>query len=220
MNNFSSLTGIDSMPSPSERLNALPILGNIVDHGFWFAFTVSLVASPGLMFLLAGTLERRMLWPKEQYYGFLYGDIALALSVGSTAALASSLPEISTFFTSRVWHWSAFLAAVVLGLALWLNERSAYSVPQLLSPTKIWHNVFLYGLLGYWLLGLGIPVLYHKLASPWAWLMILGVCVWLALNRYDSTRSGIRVAHIPFDWSHMRPMLRSISSNSSPPSVP
>lgn len=194
-----------SVAVEAQRIDAtLPFLGGVIGRGFWTLFALSLFMSPGMMYLLALVFERRVLWPREQYYGFLYGDIALGVGIATTAQLAAGLTAAQLW--SRTWHGTALITAVTLGLFLWYSERHDYPLEALLSPTKIWHNAVLYGAFGYWLLGIGLPVVWHyKLADARVALVLSMIIVWGALNATDHLHPGVRVAHVNFDWRHMRP---------------
>ncbi|MDQ0993552.1 hypothetical protein [Streptomyces sp. V3I7] len=78
---------------------------------------------------------------------------------------------------------------------------------QGLAPTKIWHQLVVYPLLGYWLWTAAIG----GLAAPGsdtadiAARVLIIVCIgaWAASNGYDRRRP--KLGHPPYDWRRLRP---------------
>src|SRR6202000_2075663 len=86
----------------------------------------------------------------------VYGDPLLAVAAGLGTWLAGPDPP------HRPAGASAGVTAVALGflfgLAQWRDERRRvyYTPAQAVAPTKIWHQVVVYPVLGYWLWTAGI----------------------------------------------------------------
>lgn len=127
---------------------------------FWAVLLGYLLVTPLLPILvIAPVCERRDLpiHPKEgQFYTFIYGDIALAL----TAASLTSVNQGGNYLPVHTWWVAAVgvvtvLAAIAMTVAEYRDAVAgkpfAYAPRAVLSPTKLYHNLVLYG--GYaWLL--------------------------------------------------------------------
>lgn len=144
--------------------------------------------------------------PRDQYRAFILGDPLLATS----AALATSVAPRNV--THRSGLTQPAVLALVAGLCLmfgiwqWREEVSSgvYSGDQAKSPTKLWHQFIVYPLIGSWLWAAAV------MAAPLAMAHLVRVCAavllvgaWGALGAYDSRH--MRLAHIPYDWFHLRP---------------
>ena len=109
---------------------------------------------------------------------------------------------------------------LLFGLAQWRDElRKGYYTPaQAVAPTKIWHQVVVYPVLGYWLWtavigGLSAP----GGAAAWTtWtgkaLLVALTGIWAATNVYD--RRHPKLGHPPFDWRRVRPHPRPWAAES------
>jgi hypothetical protein len=100
---------------------------------------------------------------------------------------------------------------LVFGLAQWRDElrRGYYTPAQAAAPTKIWHQLVVYPVLGYWLWTAAIGGLsVTGGAAAWAAkaLLLALVGVWAATNVYD--RRHPKLGHPPFDWHRVRPWPR------------
>jgi hypothetical protein len=106
---------------------------------------------------------------------------------------------------------AAVLLTLAFGLAQWRDElrRGYYTRAQAAAPTKIWHQVVVYPVMGYWLWtavigGLSAP----GGAAAWAGKILLVALTgtWAATNVYD--RRHPKLGHPPFDWRRVRPRNR------------
>jgi O-antigen/teichoic acid export membrane protein len=109
---------------------------------------------------------------------------------------------------------------LLFGLVQWRDElrRGYYTAAQAVAPTKIWHQVVVYPVLGYWLWTAGIG----GLSAPggtaaWAvWagkaLLVALTGIWVATNVYD--RRHPKLGHPPFDWRRVRPRPRPWAAES------
>ena len=93
-----------------------------------------------------------------------------------------------------------------------LERRGYYTRAQAVAPTKIWHQVVVYPVLGYWLWtavigGLSAPG-GTAAWSVWAGkaLLVALTGIWAATNVYD--RRHPKLGHPPFDWRRVRPRPR------------
>lgn len=183
----------------------LPVLGSALSHGPWIAAAASFAVTPGALWLLALLLERRRMGVRGEFLAIFLGDpllaAAVALGVGrlhgrAPAGLAG--PPYAV----------AFLAGCLgFGLVQWRAElRSGFFTrEQALAPTKIWHQLLVYPLLGYWLWTavLGALTTDGPADVSAEVLMILCVLVWLASNGYD--RRHPKLGHPPYEWRRLRP---------------
>ncbi|MEU9096545.1 hypothetical protein [Streptomyces sp. NPDC048361] len=182
-----------------------------LEHGPAWALLASFAVSPGVPALLALVLERRLLRPRHEFTAFLYGDPALAVSCAAGVLLAGS-PGASV----PVAGWPA-VAMMVLppAFGVWQarSELRAglYTWAQLLSPTKLWHQVVVYPLMTYLVGGALLRGLTSGIGGPagparWAVLAVMagGFLFWMAANVHDRRRP--RVGHPPYDWRRLRPL--------------
>lgn len=132
-------------------MNPLPVLGAPLHwHPALLALTVMAV-SPGVHLLASPLLERRKVTWRDDYAAVLIGDPLLALAAGLAASIAHPGGP-------RGWpaSWIAGCAWLLGGWAFgsWQSRHELatgrYTLAQITSPTKIWHQFVVYPLLGYW----------------------------------------------------------------------
>ena len=134
----------------------LPVLGDALRHGPWVAGLCSFAVTPGALVVIARVLERRWLVPREQFAAVTYGDPLLAVAAGLGIWLAG--PRTPHGLTGPAAGVLAVVLTLLFGLAQWRDElrRRYYTRAQAVAPTKIWHQVVVYPVLGYWLWTAGI----------------------------------------------------------------
>ena len=175
----------------------LPVLGAALRHGPWVAGLCVFAVTPGALVVIALVLERRWLVPGEQFAAVAYGDPLLAGELHGLTGPAAGI--------------AAVVLTLLFGLAQWRDEllRGYYTPAQAVAPTKIWHQVVVYPVLGYWLWtavigGLSAP------GGATAWtgkaLLVALTGIWTATNVYD--RRHPKLGHPPFDWRRVRPRPR------------
>lgn len=134
----------------------LPYLGAPLH---WHPALLALAAfavAPGVHLLLSPLLEGRKVTWRDDYAAVLIGDPLLAVAAGLSADL--SQPGGPGGWPAS---WQAGCAWIVGGCAFglwqaWHEFRlGRYSLRQLLSPTKLWHQFAVYPLLGYWVSAAG-----------------------------------------------------------------
>jgi len=132
-------------------MNTLPILGAPLHwHPALLALTAFAV-SPGVHLLASPFLERRRVTWRDDYAAVLIGDPLLALAAGLAASISGPGGP-------RGWpaSWIAGCAWLAGGWAFgaWQSRlelaAGRYTLGQILSPTKLWHQFIVYPLLGYW----------------------------------------------------------------------
>ena len=109
------------------------------------------------------------------------------------------------------------VVTLLFGLVQWRDElrRGYYTRAQAVAPTKIWHQVVVYPVLGYWLWTAGIGGLSAPGgAATWAGKALLLVLtgIWAGANVYD--RRHPKLGHPPFDWRRVRPLPRPWAAES------
>ena len=187
----------------------LPVLGDALRHGPWLAGLCSFAVTPGALIVIALVLERRWLRPREQFAAVTYGDPLLAVAVGVGVWLTGA--RVPHGLTGPAAGVAAGLLPLAFGLAQWRDElrRGYYTRAQAAAPTKIWHQVVVYPVMGYWLWtavigGLSAP----GGVAAWAGKILLVALTgtWAATNVYD--RRHPKLGHPPFDWLRVRPRNR------------
>jgi hypothetical protein len=184
----------------------LPELGDALRHGPWLAGLCSFAVTPGALIVIARVLERRWLWPREQFAAVTYGDPLLAVAVGTGVWLTGA--RVPHGLTGPAAGLAAVLLMLAFGLAQWRDElrRGYYTGAQAAAPTKIWHQVVVYPVMGYWLWTADIGGLSASGgAAVWGGkaLLVALVGTWAATNVYD--RRHPKLGHPPFDWRRGRP---------------
>jgi hypothetical protein len=193
----------------------LPVLGAALRHGPWIAASCAFAVTPGGLIVIAGVLERRWLVPREQFAAVTYGDPLLAVAVGLGIWLTG--PRMPDGLTGPAAGVAIVVIMLVFGLAQWRDElrRGYYTRAQAAAPTKIWHQVVIYPVLGYWLWTAGAGGLSAAGgAADWVRkaLLLAIVGTWAAANVYD--RRHPKLGHPPFDWRRGRPQPRPWAAES------
>jgi hypothetical protein len=194
----------------------LPVLGAALHHGPWFAGLCAFAVTPGSLVVIALVLERRWLIPREQFAAVAYGDPLLAVTAGLGVWLTG--PRTPDGLTGPAAGVTAMVIMLVFGLAQWRDElrRGYYTRAQAAAPTKIWHQVVVYPVLGYWLWTAGAGGLSAGGLSAGGWmkkvLLLALVGIWAATNVYD--RQHPKLGHPPFDWRRGRPQPRPWAAES------
>jgi hypothetical protein len=181
--------------SISDQLAVLwqPVFGLAWDHGPIVAFFTAFAASWGMMNLLAIVLERRILLPSQQYASFYKGDVwGLSVMVAALNAMARFLPRGGTaWYQATWWHalWLIIGFLVGMGYLVMEYKRGAYSLAQIFSPTKIYHNPVLFPIMFYWLIANGVPIMLYSRLGPRGilegnWVGILPLVVFIAAASY------------------------------------
>ena len=139
-------------------MNALPFLGAPLHwHPVLLALT-ALAVTPGVHLLASPLLEGRKVTWRDDYAAVLVGDPLLALAAGLGASLSQPGGP-------RGWpaSWVAGCAWLAAGWTFgsWQSRHEfvtgRYTLGQILSPTKLWHQFVVYPLLGYWVTAADLP---------------------------------------------------------------
>ena len=152
---------------------------------------------------MAAALERRLFDVRREFVALSCGDPLLAVSVAlGTWLMRGRVPSGPA---GLPFGLASLAGALSFGLLQWRAEvrRGFYTWAQALSPTKIWHQLAVYPVLGYWVWtadvgGLVVP------GPAVAKAAIVGcVAAWLLANAYD--RRHPKLGHPPYDWLRLRP---------------
>jgi len=179
-------------------------------HGPWIAALVSLTVTPVGYALMAMVLERRILRPASEFVSVSCGDPLLAIAIALGVWVLDGRPSAgiasAAVGTANLAIWLGF------GLWQWRDEirNGFYTRDQAIAPTKIWHQLVVYPVLGYWTWvacvgGLLAPAGGRAAAIVVASKAGIAVCIaaWVLTTFYD--RRHPRLGHPPYDWRRLRP---------------
>lgn len=176
----------------------------------------ALAISPGVHVVLAAVLERRLVRVRGEFVAVIYGDalLALAAAVGVWLAPGGFSRSVLALFPGAAYVLAG--GWVVFGLWQWRAEFRAgyYTRAQAVSPTKVWHQLGVYPLLGLLVGCVGVAGLLAPLpegAPPWPGALgkatiIACLAGWSAALVYD--RRHPKLGHPPYDWRRLRPVAR------------
>ncbi|MEU0965581.1 hypothetical protein ABZ357_09145 [Streptomyces sp. NPDC005917] len=185
----------------------LPWLGVPLEHGPWVAALAALAVTPGGLWVLALVLERRLMGFRTGFMAVLFGDPLLAAAVALGVRRMGAMPPSGP--AGPWWGLASGGGWLVFGLVQRYRElRSGFFTrQQALAPTKIWHQLAVYPLLGYWLWTAGVGGLLAPGTRPVdvGARAVTVVCVggWAVINGYDRHRP--KLGHPPYDWRRLRP---------------
>lgn len=196
MSNISRVTGL------------LPAFNWLEGDNLLETFARCLLVTPGGMIIIGLIFEGRIvpLNPKKQYLAFMPGDIFLSAFCALLIwmPLKTSIPT-STWYTDRWFHLTVLLMCMIGAfIAHFAIEAQSYTLRSLNSPTKMYHDIVLYGMYSYVMCGVGVPKLLSGNLSGIRLLIFVPLLIWLMLAVADSTSSKIanqkrEFAH-PTDW--------------------
>jgi hypothetical protein len=180
----------------------LPVLGAALRHGPWVAAGASLAVTPVGFAVIAAVFERRLFRVRREFVALSVGDPLLAVSVALGVWLARGRAPGGP---AALPFGLAFLGVcLAFGLVQWRAElRSGfYTRAQAFSPTKIWHQLVVYPVLGYWFWTADLGGLLAPGPGPAKAAIASCTAAWLAANAYD--RRHPKLGHPPYDWSRLR----------------
>jgi hypothetical protein len=183
-------------------------------HGALITLLAALIVATGIMLVLGRVLERRWLRPSDMALAFTVGDPALAVAIA--IGVHTMGPRQPCGVIGPAGQFAASGAWLIFGLWQWRAEIAAgiYTRGQALSPTKIWHQVVIYPLLGAWTLVGVVGGLMDVARNPGASAAIIIFLVIWAGTLVHNTRHP-RLGHPPYDWTHLRPFPPPWGMNSS-----
>ena len=144
----------------------LPVLGAALRHGPWIAALCTFAVASGSLIVIARALERRWLVPREQFAAVSYGDPLLAVAAGLGVWLTGARTPHG--LTRQATGVATVVIMLAFGLVQWRDElrRDYYTRAQAAAPTKIWHQLVIYPVLGYWLWTAGVGGLSAPAGRP------------------------------------------------------
>jgi len=124
---------------------------------FLMVFTMTIVMTSALQLVFDG----RVVPLRNQYLGFIIGDVLLALIAALATRITQQDPAAAVHSTT---YWSWWALGGILGALLFIGGEYAqgklHTIRDLLtSPPLIWHHIGLFGLLIPVLGGVIIPLL-------------------------------------------------------------
>ncbi len=137
----------------AQRIGLPPLMGSITSHSFIVVLIICWAITPSMMIIIGFFGESRIIpmSPRDQFLSFFPGDLILGGGVACLIAAAHGLPNGHRWYSSPILHLVvssiSMVAAYYLTKAEW--KTGAYPKRAILSPTKIYHNFFLYGVYGY-----------------------------------------------------------------------
>lgn len=185
-----------------------PLLSPALSHGPLAALAAALIVSPVAHWLVAAVFERRVLRCRREFTAVVFGDplLALACACGVWASPAGPSALMRPYVAGD--GVTLLIAGWWVGFGLWQwryeIRTGYYSKQQAWAPTKIWHQLGVYPLLGPLVT---VPAV-SGLSAPHApvairLLIFLCVAAWFAAIRYD--QSHLKLGHPPYDWRSLRP---------------
>jgi hypothetical protein len=178
-------------------------LGAALRHGPWVAAAACLAVTPVGFAAVAAALERRLFDIRHEFAALALGDPLLAVSVALGTWLARGRAPAGP--AGLPFGLACASACLGFGLLQWRAEvRSGfYTRAQALSPTKIWHQLVVYPVLGYWVWTADMSGLVAPGAAVAKVTTVGCVLAWLLANAYD--RRHPKLGHPPYDWTRLRP---------------
>lgn len=173
-----------------------------------------LLMTPAMMFIIGLIGESRILpiSRKKQFASFWPGDLFLSTFVGGLLIISKAIPINGAWYQSKSWHMVVLVSSLAIGVGFFhfVIEKKAYHPRALNSPTKLYHDIVLYGLYSYVAVAGGISNIASGALVGSRWLVLIPGVIWLSLVIKDSTATSksnsqkTTTAHV-VDW---RPLWR------------
>ena len=169
----------------------LPIFGWLVGDNLLDTFIRCLLVTPGGVIIIGLLLEGRLIpfSPKKQYLSFIPGDFFLSAfcSLLIWMPLKTAISR-DAWYTQRWWHLLVLLICISGAFEMHFKlEAKAYTSRSLNSPTKLYHDIALYGAYNYVMWGGGLPKLLSGNLSGIRLLVFAPLLIWLILVIIDTT---------------------------------
>lgn len=201
----------------ADKIGLLPGFGWIAGHGFVVTVLICWLITPGLMYVIGYVGESRLLpWTHDrQFLSFMPGDFFLGLMVAGLLVLSRHLPSERHVYNAWWFHLLVLIVTLVVAVVITRGEYrdpNGYGQRAVLSPTKLYHNIVLYGGYGYLIIVTLVAVLYWLVANlSWPVLGIVLLClfpgfIWagfLVIEQrvsVETSQQRVREAHIN-NWS-------------------
>ncbi len=145
--------------STADKIGLLPMLDLLAGHSYGVTILLCLAVTPIALYVIGAIFESRIvpILPNKQFASFIPGDIFLSFGVCGGLVLAQQLPDGYFWYNGALFHNIAYFIAIIIAIKMYLSELDraetgsefAFTVRAMKSPTKIYHDFVLYGLLGY-----------------------------------------------------------------------
>lgn len=188
----------------AEKIGLFSWLGWMTDHSFLMTLATCWIITPGLMiFPITPVFESRWL-PLDsgrQFTGFFPGDLFLGLGIAILLWRAQSLPSGAQFYNSFWFHMLVLVITLTIAVVMTYQEwkSGVWLTRAMYSPTKLYHNIVLYGLYGYVAAVTGVAVL---VAAPDRWWMLVALLhglIWAGLVMRDNSSSeSVKASRVEF----------------------
>lgn len=200
----------------AEKIGFLPGFGWVAGHSFIETLLLCWLITPGMMYVIGLIGESRLVpWtPKTQFLSFFPGDFFLGTMLTALLMVVKRLPDEQRFYNATWWHILMLAAAITVAVVITVgeyNDPNGYGHRAVLSPTKLYHNILLYGGYGYIIVATLFAVM-NWLLGTWSWstvglvaLCLLPGAVWVGLLVFEQRvsdevkRDRIRYSHVN-DW--------------------
>lgn len=177
--------------SAADRIGLLPGFGWMAGHNMVLALLICWLIAPVGFWVCQLLLESTIptLDPAKNYKSFFPGDLFLGVMVASMLVLCDKrLPAEPRFYNSAWWHILWFTVMFIVAAVLtWLDYKDGhFTLGQLLSPSKFYHNWILYWMYGYvavtslWAFFIGNPWSDHDPSAYFLLACGLGCGIWWA----------------------------------------
>lgn len=186
----------------------LPEIFNLVIGSPARALLVALFVTPGLMFIIGWIGESRTLpIGKKQFFGFFPGEFFLAIGFSWSVGSVSMMPEVTgKWYQSDYWHLLVAVGAFVIGLVVrHTMDKPNYPRKAFRSPTKIYHDYFLYIAYGFMMVIVTVPACVEQdygFGNP-PIVSVLSLAVWAQLvfvtDNVRGPKNMAKYAHVE-DW--------------------
>lgn len=201
----------------AEKIGLLPGFGWIADHSFLWTLLICWALTPGMMFVIGLVGESRLIpWtPSYQFLSFLPGDFFLGGMAAGLLVLSRQLPAERHLYNNGWFHLVLLLGAAAVAVIITrgeYNDPNGYGHRAVLSPTKLYHNLLLYGGYGYIIVATLVAlvawaVMQHEMAfTGLLVLCLLPGLIWVGLLVVEQKvpenvkRDRVHNAHVN-DWS-------------------
>lgn len=165
--------------------------------GLWWVALAPVVISPLCLLVIRYTMEfgqpGRLFDLRTQSWAFLVGDIvALPLALWfAQKSWGSGAIERGSFFNTFAWIVICLIAGLLIQQGYHdLLETPAYiasgNADLLGSPSKLWHDIVVYGSLSGAFVYLGVPAIFKDWSGNGKF-VVLGLGLWLVLGILDTT---------------------------------
>jgi hypothetical protein len=189
----------------SETLGLLLPLAWVVNHEWWQVWLIALAICPGALIVMGPLLESRRVplhW-KHQFLAFFPANPFLATFVAFSVKAVDELPD--GWQLGQGWNIAGIVIFAIVYVGLTAVDFKVYSIRQMLSPTKFYHNL-LYFWYGYLAAMAGISMFASPVSIAQKVLTCIPLALWaacLAKDTFFTSREELehkwQVAH-DHDW--------------------